>query len=117
MVIIAALYYLAYHWLIPAYLERTGQPYLIAYLWVWLTSMGTILAISVSLYYLEGRPLNWKAFAVRYRLAHMPRKDWLWTLAVLTVAVGFYFGFHATSGWLGAFPVFSPPGLGSCSMD
>lgn len=114
--VIATVHYLAYHRFIPAYLEGTGQPYLIAYLWVWLTSMGTILAISVLLYYLEGRPLNWKAFAVRYRLAHMPRKDWLWTLAVLIVAVGFYFGFHATSGWLGAFPVFSPPPLAPAEL-
>jgi membrane protease YdiL (CAAX protease family) len=116
LVVVAGVQYLAYHWFIPAYLKRTGQPYLSAYLWVWLSLMGLVLALSLVLYQREGRPLAWPAFASRYRLAAMPGKDWLWALIVLVVAVGCYLGLSATTRWLGAFPVFSAPPLAPAEL-
>ncbi len=58
LLFIGTLYYLAYHYLIPGILGRTSQPYLVAYLWVWAGSMGLLLAISLFLYFLEGRPFT-----------------------------------------------------------
>ncbi len=108
LIFFGSLYYFAYYMLIPAYLKHTGQPYLFAYLWVWGTSMGAVLGLSLLLFALEGRSFTWKAFAARYRLGEMPGKDWLWTLAVLLVTAGFYFGLSGTTRWLAAFSVFSP---------
>lgn len=116
LVVIGGVQYLAYHWFIPAYLERIAQPYLIAYLWVWISLMGIVFALSLVLYHLEGRPFAWKAFASRYRLTSMPGKDWLWTLIVLIVAVGFYLWLSATTEWLGAFSVFSAPPLAPAEL-
>lgn len=116
LLVIGTLYYLAYHYLIPDFLERTGQPYLVAYLWVWEVSMGLILAISLLLYLLEGHLFAWKAFATRYRLEHMPGKDWLWTLAVLIVAAGCYFGLSGTARWLASIPVFTPSPLAPAEL-
>jgi membrane protease YdiL (CAAX protease family) len=108
LVFLGLAYYLAYHSIIPAYLRRTGQPYLIAYLWVWVGSMGVILAAALILYAREDHLPGWKVFAARYRLAHMPAKDWLWSLVVLIVCVGLYFGLSSTSHWLASLPVFAP---------
>src|SRR3974390_191671 len=49
LVLFSVLYFLAYHRIIPSYIERTGQPYLIAYLWVWVVSMGVVLLTSLIL--------------------------------------------------------------------
>jgi membrane protease YdiL (CAAX protease family) len=109
--ILCVLYYLAYHELIPAYIGISGQSYLVGYLCVWVTTMFAVLVISLGLYVHEGHPLTWKAFAARYRLDRMPGKDWLWTLAVLLIAAGCYFGSSSTTRFLASLPVFAPPPL------
>jgi membrane protease YdiL (CAAX protease family) len=111
MLFIGTLYILAYKVWLPAYIERTGQPYLKGYLWVWGTSMFAVFIISLVLYAHEGHTLTWKAFATRYRLAHLPWTDWLWTLVVIMVTTGLYFGLSGTAQWLASIPVFSPPPL------
>lgn len=116
ILIVNAMYYLAFHKLIPAYLEFTGQPYLIAYLWIWVGLMATVFFLSLLLYHLEGRPFHWKAFSARYRLESMPAKNWLWTLVVIIVAAGLYFGLSPTAEWLSTFPIFSPPPLAPAEL-
>ena len=64
LVLLGTVYYLAYYVWIPAYLERTGQPYLIGHLWTWGTSMFTILILSLVLFVRERHPLTWKALGV-----------------------------------------------------
>jgi membrane protease YdiL (CAAX protease family) len=116
LLLIGTLYYLAFHYLIPDILKRTGQPYLVAYLWVWGGSMGLILSVSLFLYLLEGYPLTWTAFATRYRLERMSGKDWLWALAVLIVTAGCYFGLSGTARWLASMPVFAPVPLAPAEL-
>jgi len=109
LLLIGTLYFLAYRVWIPAWIERTGQPYLVPYCWIWGASMFAVLVLSLVLYVREGRPLAWKDFADRYRLDRFSRADALWTLAVLLVTAGLYFGLGGTARWLASIPVFAPP--------
>lgn len=106
--ITAAVLYATHYGFVPAFKAVTRQPYLIGYLIGWIANVATFFAFSLLAYRLEGHPLNWKAFTVRYRLDQMPKQDWLWTLAVIVVAAGCYFGLSFTTKWLASIPLFAP---------
>jgi membrane protease YdiL (CAAX protease family) len=106
--IIATTYYVTHYVLVPAYTKRTGHPYLAGYLWGWGVTMGLVFVFSLVAYKLEGHPTSWPAFAARYRLDRMPALDWLWTLAILIVTSGAYFGLSFTARWLATIPLFAP---------
>jgi membrane protease YdiL (CAAX protease family) len=108
LLIIASAYYATHYVLVPAYTRRTGYPYLIGYLWGWGVTMGLVFAVSLIAYRLEGHPTSWPAFSARYRLGRMRGQDWLWTLAILVVTAGVYFGLSFTARWLAAIPILAP---------
>jgi membrane protease YdiL (CAAX protease family) len=100
--------YVAHYVLVPAYIESTGSPYLVGYLGAWTATMGLVFAASLIAYKLEGYATSWAAFSARYRLDRMPRQDWLWTLAILVVAAGTFFGLSFTGRWLARVSFLAP---------
>lgn len=100
--------YLAHYRLVPSYTAATGKPYLVGFLWAWVTTVGMVFTASLVLYGIEGRARAWRPFAARYWLDHMPRRDWLWALAVLLVTTGSMFGLSSTSEWLAKVSLFAP---------
>jgi len=106
--IFASALYVTHYVLVPRYTEATGKPYLIGYLWGWIVTVGLVFLASLVLYKLEGHPISWRSFAARYRLDHMPKQDWLWSLVVIVVVMGFMFGLSWTAGWLARIPLFAP---------
>lgn len=106
--VFASVLYVTHYLLVPRYIESTGKPYLSGYLWGWIVTVGLVLLASLVLYRLEGNPFSWNSFASRYRLKHMPRVDWPWSLAVLVIAAGFMFGLSFTAEWLARIPFFAP---------
>jgi membrane protease YdiL (CAAX protease family) len=107
-IVVAAMLYITHYILVPNYTEFTGKPYLIGYLWGWVTTVAMVFIASLAAYKWEGHPTTWQAFSARFRLSHMPGRDWLWTLTVLIVTAGAYFGLSFTAKWLAAIPVFAP---------
>jgi membrane protease YdiL (CAAX protease family) len=119
LVIAASVQYVAHYVLVPAYINNTGAPYLVGYLWAWGSTMAMVFAASLVVYRLEDYPASWAAFSDRYWLNRMPGQDWLWSLAVLVVAAATFFGLSFTGRWLSQIlflaphPVFPPDrGLG-----
>jgi membrane protease YdiL (CAAX protease family) len=108
LLIIASTYYVTHYILVPAYTQRTGHPYMVGYLLGWGVTMALVFVVSLVVYRLEGHPASWPAFSARYRLDRMPAQDWLWTLAILVVTSGAYFGLSFTTRWLAAIPIFAP---------
>jgi membrane protease YdiL (CAAX protease family) len=107
-ILTAAMMYATHYDFVPAYKAATGQPYLVGYLIGWVANVGVIFIASLVAYRLEGRPLTWNAFALRFRLDHMDKVDWLWALAVLIVAAGGLFAMSFTAKWLASIPAFAP---------
>jgi membrane protease YdiL (CAAX protease family) len=68
-----------------------------------------LLVASIIAYKREGHPWSQRAFSERMRLRRMTRVDWLWTLFLLVVTLGGYFGLKFTVDWLSAKPFFAPP--------
>ncbi len=108
LVVVAAALYITHYILVPNYVESTGKPYLIGYLWGWVVTVGLIFIAALVLYTLEGHPPTWESFALRFRLDRMPKVDWLWSLLVLIVAAGCMFGLSFTADWLAQIPFFAP---------
>jgi membrane protease YdiL (CAAX protease family) len=104
----AAILYLAHYVLVPAFIERTGQPYLVGYLVAWVSTMFLLFVAAVAAYRLEGNPLRLSQFAQRYRLARMNRQNWAWTLAVFVFLIASYLGLGFTAGWLAKLRPFAP---------
>lgn len=108
LVVFASTYFITHYILVPNYTEFTGKPYLIGYLWGWMTTMAMVFIVSLIAYKWEGHPISWQPFSARFRLSHMLGKDWLWSLAVLVVTTGVFFSLSVTSKWLAAIPLFAP---------
>jgi len=106
--IIASMLYVTHYVLIPAYTAWSGKPYLVGYLWGWVVTVGLVFAASLVAFKSEGHPTSWQAFSARFRLNRLNGQDWLWTLAILVVAAGAYFGLSFTARWLAALPIFAP---------
>lgn len=105
LAIFASALYVTHYILVPRYTGATGKPYLIGYLWGWTVTVGLVFIASLVLYKLEGHPIAWSSFAARYRLDHMPKGDWLWSLIVIVVAAGCMFGLSFTAEWLAKIPL------------
>ena len=103
------LLYVIYYFVFPSLLKGTGYPFLVVYLIVWGGDECLLFLISLLLFRLEGNEISWKAFQTRYRLYRLDGRDWMWALAVLSVAFAVYFGLTFTSRWLAAIPLFAPP--------
>jgi len=106
--IIASMLYVTHYVLVPAYTAWSGKPYLVGYLWGWVVTVGLVFAASLVAFKSEGHPTSWQAFSARFRLNRLNGQDWLWTLAILIVAAGAYFGLSFTARWLAALPIFAP---------
>lgn len=104
----ASILYIAHYYFAPAFIQHTGQPYLIAYLIAWFTTMLMFFIASIIAYLKEGHPVKIKEFIDRYRLSRMPKQDWIWILIVLIIQAGTYFGLGFTSKWLAKIPIFAP---------
>lgn len=98
----------AHYILVPSFVERTRQPYLVAYLMAWVTSMVLFFVAALVAYRVEGNPFEWKTFAVRYRLRNMSGRDWIWTIGVFGFVIASYFGLGFTASWLARWSLFAP---------
>lgn len=104
----ASILYIAHYYFAPAFIQATSQPYFIAYLIAWFTTMLMFFFASFFAYYKEGHPVKIKEFADRYRLSRMPKQDWVWIFIVLIIQGGIYFGLGFTSKWLAKISIFAP---------
>jgi membrane protease YdiL (CAAX protease family) len=104
----AAILYISHYVLVPAFVERTGRPYLVGYLIAYVITMGLFFIAALVAYFLEGNAPQWSAFAARNRLRKMGRADWLWALGMLAFTLISYFGLSFTAGWLAEFQPFAP---------
>ncbi len=104
----AAILYAAHYWWVPTFVEQTGQPYLVAYLIAWTTTMLLFLVAALVAYWREGNSWQWAALAKRYRLQPMTRQDWLWALGLLVFVIISYFGLGFTARWLAQWSLLAP---------
>jgi len=100
--------YIAHYILVPSFVEQTGQPYLVAYLMAWVTSMVLFFMAALVAYRVEGNPFEWKTFAARYRLRRMTSRDLVWTIGLLSFGIAGYFGLGFTARWLARWSLFAP---------
>ena len=104
----AAILYCTHFFLIPAFVNSTGDPYLVGYLIGWPATMALFLVAALAGYKLEGNAFTWPALAVRFRLIPMTGRDWLWTLALFILSMALYFGLGFTAEWLARIPLLAP---------
>jgi membrane protease YdiL (CAAX protease family) len=107
-IIPAGMLFITHYYLIPAYIEKSGEPYFNGY-WVgYLVTTGLAFFAAMLGYYLEGNPFTWEALKKRFRLRRMTRVDWLWTAAIIVLAGITYFGLGFTGEWVYKVPFLSP---------
>lgn len=104
----ASILYVSHYILVPLFVQRIGQPYLVAYLIAWVTTMMFFFIGALFAYRLEGNPFRLGPFSERYRLMRMSRQDWIWTLGILGFMIISYFGLAFTSRWLAQCPILAP---------
>jgi membrane protease YdiL (CAAX protease family) len=104
----AAILYATHYFFIPAFIRRTGSPYLVGYLIGWLATMTLFLAAALVGYRLEGNPIHWKCLAPRFRLSRMSSRDWLWTASLFVVSMALYLGLGFTAPLLARIPFLAP---------
>ena len=107
----AMLLYIFFYFMMPGLMETIGYPFLVVYLIAWGGGEALIFFASLVVYKIEGNPTTRKAFASRYRLQKMGRKDWAWLVSLLVFSIITYFGLTFTAEWLGSIPGFAPPGF------
>ena len=104
----AVILYVSHYILVPVFIQRTGQPYLVGYLIVYVTTMTLFLMAALTAYLMEGNPVDTTIFTKRYRLGSMNRQDWAWAFGVLFVMLISYFWLAFTSRWLAQWSFFAP---------
>lgn len=104
----AAILYVSHYIMVPMFIQRTGQPYLVGYLIAWVSTMVFFFIAAFAAYRLEGNPIQLTTFTERYRLRRMSRQDWIWTLGIFGFVIISYFGLAFTSGWLAEWSFFGP---------
>jgi len=104
----AAILYWTHFFFVPGFISSTGSPYLVGYLIGWPSTMALFFIAAMVGYRLEGNAFQWKSFALRFRLARMTGKDWLWTLGLFVLSMALYFGLGFTSQWLARIPILAP---------
>jgi membrane protease YdiL (CAAX protease family) len=107
-VIPAAILYVSHYVLVPLFIRRTSQPYLVGYLIAWVSTMALFFIAAFAAYRLEGNPIRQAIFKDRYRLRRMSWQDWIWTLGILAFVIISYFGLAFTSGWLAEWSFLAP---------
>jgi len=107
-IIPAAILYCTHFFFVPAFVNATGQPYLVGYLIGWSSTMAFFLVAALVGYKQEGNATQWSIFASRFRLARMTGADWLWTLGLFVTSMGLYFGLGFSSEWLARIPILAP---------
>jgi len=104
----ATILYVSHYILVPFFIQRTSQPYLIGYLVAWVSTMMFFFIAALAAYRLEGNHFRLATFNERYRLRSMSRQDWIWTLGILGFVLISYFGLAFTSGWLAQCSLLAP---------
>jgi membrane protease YdiL (CAAX protease family) len=98
---------LLFHLLMPALIRAGLLPFYAYSLALSSLFVGLIVAALVG-YRLEGHPLSWSAFARRFRLHPMGRRDWLWTIVAFLVAFALLLAVQPATNWMiqsGVIPV------------
>jgi membrane protease YdiL (CAAX protease family) len=93
---------------VPAYKLATGKPYLVGYLIGWVSNMVLFFLVSLIAYKLDGHPFNKKVFVSRFRLDRMKGVDWIWTLAMIVIAIVTLVVLSFTQKLLKSTALFSP---------
>jgi membrane protease YdiL (CAAX protease family) len=104
----ATILYVSHYILVPMFIKRTAQPYLVGYLIAWVSTMVFFLIAALASYLLEGNLVRLNTFTERYRLRRMSRPDWIWTLGILGFVIISYFGLAFTSRWLAQWSFLAP---------
>jgi membrane protease YdiL (CAAX protease family) len=100
--------FILHYYLIPGYIEQSGEPYFNGY-WVgYLVSMGLVFVAAFIAYRREGNRFTWTAMKERFRLKPMTKQDWFWTLAIIFLVLITYFGLSFTGKWVKSVPLLSP---------
>jgi membrane protease YdiL (CAAX protease family) len=107
-IIPAAILYSTHYFFVPAFVNATGQPYLVGYLIGWSSTMAFFLVAALVGYKQEGNATQWSTFTSRFRLARMTGADWLWTLGLFVTSMALYFGLGFSSEWLARIPLLAP---------
>jgi len=105
----AILLYAFYYFMMPSLMQTFGFPFLVVYLIAWGGGEALIFFASLLVYKMEGNPSTRMAFASRYRLHKMGRKDWPLLVGLFVFSIITYFGLTFTAEWLGSIPGFAPP--------
>ena len=105
----AILLYALFYYMMPDLMETFGYSFLVVYLIAWGGGEALIFIASLVVYKMEGNPSTRMAFASRYRLHKMGRKDWAWLAGLFVFSIITYFGLTFTAKWLGSIPGFAPP--------
>jgi membrane protease YdiL (CAAX protease family) len=100
--------FIIHYYLIPGYIERSGEAYFNGYWIGYVVSMGLVFAAALIAYHREGNPFTWPAIKDRFRLKPMTKIDWLWTLAIILFVLATYFGLSSTGKWVKSVPLLSP---------
>ena len=101
----AAILYVTHFFLIPAFVDGAGYPYLVGYLIGFAATMALFLVAALAGFRREGNALNRPAIAVRFRLVPMTGRDWLWTLGLFAVSMALLFGLGCTGRWVARDPL------------
>lgn len=104
----ALLLYLTHYFLIPALVEQAGFPYFSGYLIGYTTTMGFFLVAAMLAFRLEGNPFHWDVLASRFRLNHMNKGDWIWTIGLIVTVLVTYFGLGFTGEWVRSVSFLAP---------
>ena len=107
-VVPATILYVTHYVLVPAFVLRTGQSYLVGYLLGWASTMTLFFIGALAAHRLEGNPWRWSAFTARYRLGRMSGQDWAWTGGMFAFILASYLGLSFTARWLAQHPWFAP---------
>jgi membrane protease YdiL (CAAX protease family) len=104
----AALLTITHYVLVPAAVENSGQPYLVAYLIAYTTTMGLFFLAAFVAFRVEGNKPTVRALAARYRLQRMGIHDWLWSIALFLLIGASVIGLGFTARWLARWTLFAP---------
>jgi membrane protease YdiL (CAAX protease family) len=100
--------FITHYYLIPGYIERSGEPYFNGYWIGYAVTTGLVFTAALIAYHQEGNPFTWAAIKERFRLRPMTKADWLWTLAIIIFVLATYFGLGFTGKWVNSVPFLSP---------
>ena len=95
--------------ILPMIAAHVSYPMVWWFLLLYLAPLSLMLPASYVAYRLEGNPLTWPAFKVRFNLKPLRGRDWLWVLGLVVIGLATSAILSPISRWLASMPYFTPP--------